>query len=166
MFLTVILLYSSCVTATELRVVSASCISITYFFPQALQPKAYFSMSGKWLRRWALRLSLYTNPLRQCSHLNGRLSSGKWCIICFSYVSSLASSFPHSWHLKVQNMFERNDIIRIEQSLIDKLVWCLTLLITALVFSGILFCYLRTIKHEIVKHLHLLLPIIPCRFWL
>jgi hypothetical protein len=57
-------------------------------------------MSGRWLLKWALRLSLYTNPLRQCSHLNGRLSSGRWCVICFSYVSSLASSFPHSWHLK------------------------------------------------------------------
>jgi len=53
-FLTVTLLYPSCVTATELRVVSASCISVTYFFPQALQVKAYFSMSGRWLRRWAL----------------------------------------------------------------------------------------------------------------
>lgn len=151
MFLTVTPLYPSCVTATELRVVSASCISITYFFPQALQAKAYFSMSGRWLRRWALRLSLYTNPLRQCSHLNGRLSSGRWCIMCFSYVSSLASSFPHSWHLKVQMMCERNDIIRIEQSLIVKLVWCLTLSFTAVVFYGILFCYLLTLKHEILK---------------
>lgn len=151
MFLTFTLLFPSHVTVIELRVVSASCISKTYFFPQALQAKAYFSMSGRWLRRWALRLSLYTNPLRQCSHLNGRLSSGRWCIMCFSYVSSLASSFPHSWHLKVQIMFERNDIIRTEQILIVRLVWCLTLSFIVLVFYGILFCYFLPLKHEILK---------------
>lgn len=76
--------------------------SKTYFFPHVLQAKAYFSVSGRWLLRWALRFPLDTNPLRQCSHLNGRLSSGRWCIMCLSYVSSLASSFPHSWHLKTQ----------------------------------------------------------------
>lgn len=76
--------------------------SRTYFFPHVLQAKAYFSVSGRWLLIWALRFPLDTNPLRQCSHLNGRLSSGRWCIICLSYVSSLASSFPHSWHLKSQ----------------------------------------------------------------
>lgn len=49
---------------------------------------------------WYWSFPLFANPLRQSSHLNGRLCSGKWRIICSSYVTSLASSFPHSRHLK------------------------------------------------------------------
>jgi len=86
------------------NIIHAYHASRTYFFPHVLQTKAYFSVSERWLLRWALRFPLDTNPLRQCSHLNGRLSSGRWCIMCLSYVSSLASSFPHSRHLKSPNI--------------------------------------------------------------
>lgn len=118
MFLTVSFLYPSFLKATELEVVGKFHASRTYFFPHVLQAKAYFSMSGRWLLTWALRFPLYTNPLRQCSHLNGRFSSGRWHIICLSYVSSLLSSFPHSWHLKSPNrLWKENVINRAAQSL-------------------------------------------------
>lgn len=155
MFLTVTFLYPSFLKATELEVVGKSHASRTYFFPHVLQANAYFSMSGRWLLTWALRFPLYTNPLRQCSHLNGRFSSGRWHITCLSYVSSLLSSFPHSWHLKSPNrLWKENVVIRAAQSLYCQVTIMPNIFSVVLTTVRSLFQHFCIWKHEELQLYH------------
>lgn len=147
--------YPSFLTATKLEVISDSHASRTYFFPHVLQAKAYFSMSGRWLLTWALRFPLYTNPLRQCSHLNGRFSSGRWHIICLSYVSSLLSSLPHSRHLKSpKRLWKENVIIRAEQILYCQATTMPNIFSVVPTSFRSLFHHFFILKHEKLQEYH------------